>query len=98
MTALPFTGSIEFKLAIVAFDVRVVRKARADYAYAPPWPYCATQSGEECISDFQLEIALWVLAQPGSGGASRTSHRPAKRYWAPLSQLLTSGTLSTQVH
>ena len=28
MTAPPFTGSIDFKLAIGAFDVRVLRKAR----------------------------------------------------------------------
>jgi hypothetical protein len=33
MTVPPFTGSIDFKLAIGAFDVRVLRKARLTYAY-----------------------------------------------------------------
>jgi hypothetical protein len=33
MTMPPFTGSIDFKLAIGAFDVRVLRKARLGLVY-----------------------------------------------------------------
>ena len=36
MTAPPFTGSIDFKLAIGAFDVRVFRKARLTYRTRRP--------------------------------------------------------------
>jgi hypothetical protein len=97
MTTPPFTGSIDFKLAIVAFDVRVPRKARLTYAYMPDWPHCHVQSGIERSGEFQLEVGLSILALPRSD-KSRTSDIPAKRYWAPLSQLLTIGILSARVH
>ena len=97
MTALPFTGSIDFKLAIGAFDVRVVRKARVTYAYMPPWPYYHVQSGKERTGDLQLEVGLSVLALPRSD-RSRTPHIPAKRYWAPVGQLPTIGILSARVY
>ena len=97
MTAPPFTGSIDFKLAIGAFDVRVLRKARLTYAYMPAWSYYDVRSGTERSGEFQLEVGLSILALPRSD-RSRTSDIPAKRYWAPLGQLLTIGILSTRVH
>jgi hypothetical protein len=97
MTTPPFTGSIDFKLTIGALDVRVVRKARVTYAYMPAWPYYHVQSGKERSGDLQLDVDLSVLALPRSD-RSRTPHILAKRYWAPLGQLLTIGILSTGVH
>jgi hypothetical protein len=97
MTTLPFTGSIDFKLAIGVLDVRVLRKARFTYAYMPPWSYFDVRSGTERSGEFRLEVGLSILALPRSD-RSRTSDIPAKRYWAPLSQLLTIGVLSTRVH
>ena len=87
MTAPPFTGSIEFKLTIGAFDVRVLRKARITYAYMPAWSYYHVQSGTERSGEFQLR-----------SDESRTSDIPGKRYWAPVGQLLTIGILSTRLH
>ena len=97
MTALPFTGSIDFKLAIGVLDVRVLRKARLTYAYMPAWSFYDVRSGTERSGEFQLEVALSILALPRSD-RSPTSDIPAKRYWAPLGQLLTIGVLSTRVH
>jgi hypothetical protein len=97
MTAPPFTGSIDFKLAIGAFDVRVLRKARLTYAYTPAWAYYDVRSGTERSGEFQLELGLSILALPRSD-RSQTSDIPGKRYWAPLGQLLTIGILSTRVH
>ena len=97
MTTPPFTGSIDFKLAISAFDVRVLRKARLTYAYMPAWSYYDVRSGTERSGEFQLEVSLSILALPRSD-ESRTSDTPGKRYWAPLSQLLTIGILSTRLH
>ena len=97
MTMHPFTGSIDFKLAIGAFDVRVLRKARLTYAYMPAWSYYDVRSGTERSGDFQLEVGLSILALPRSG-RSRTSDMPTTRYWAPVSQLLTIGILSPRVH
>jgi hypothetical protein len=97
MTTATFTGSIDFKLAIGAFDVRVLRKARVSYTYTPAWPYYDGRSGKERSGDFQLDVGLSVLALPRSD-RSQTSDIPGKRYWAPLGQLLTIGILSTRVH
>jgi len=97
MTTPPFTGSIDFKLAIGAFDVRVLRQARLTYAYVPAWSYYDVRSGTERSGEFQLEVSLSILALPRSD-RSRTSDIPTKRYWAPLGQLLTIGILSTRVH
>jgi hypothetical protein len=97
MTMGPFTGSIDFQLSIGAFNVRVLRKARLTYAYTPAWPYYHVQSGKERSGEFQLEVGLSILTQPRSD-RSRTSDIPAKRYWAPLGQLLTIGIWSTRVH
>ena len=96
MTTAPFTGSIDFKLAIGAFDVRVLRKARLTYAYMPAWSYYDVRSGTERSGDLQLEVALSILALPRSD-RNRTSDISGKRYWAPLGQLLTTGILSTRV-
>ena len=38
MTEQPFSGSIEFKLGLRAFEQSVVRDASAIYAYTPAWP------------------------------------------------------------
>jgi hypothetical protein len=97
MKTAPFTGSIDFKLAIGVLDVRVLRKARLTYVYMPVWPYYDVQSGTERSGDFQLEVGLSILALPRSD-RRRTSDIPGKRYWAPLSQLLTIGILSARVH
>ena len=97
MTAPPFAGSIDFKLAIGALDVRVLRKARLTYAYMPAWSYYDARSGTERSGEFQLEVGLSILALPRSD-SSRTSDMPGTRYWAPLGQLLTIGILSTRVH
>ena len=64
MTAPPFAGSIDFKLAIGAFDVRVLRKARLTYAYMPAWSYYDVRSGTERSGEFQLEVRLSILALP----------------------------------
>ena len=97
MTVLPFTGSIDFKLAIGVLDVRVLRKVRLTYAYLPAWSFYDVRSGTERSGEFQLEVGLSILALPRSD-RSPTSDIPAKRYWAPLGQLLTIGVLSTRVH
>jgi hypothetical protein len=97
MTTAPFTSSIDFKLVIGAFDVHVLRKARLAYAYTPAWPYYDVPSGTERSGDFRLEVDLSILAQPRSD-RSRNSDIPTTRYWAPVSQLLTIGILSTRFH
>jgi hypothetical protein len=97
MTAPPFTGSIDFKLAIGAFDVRVLRKARLTYAYVPAWSYYEVRSGTERSGEFLLEVGLSILALPRSS-RSRTSDISGKRYWAPLGQLLAIGILSARAH
>jgi hypothetical protein len=97
MTAPPFTGSIDFKLAIGAFDVRVLRKARLAYAYTPAWSYYEVQTGTERSGEFLLEVGLSILALPRSD-RSRTSDKLGKWYWAPLGQLLAIGILSTRAH
>ena len=66
MTAPPFTGSIDLKLAISAFDVRVLRKARLTYAYMPAWSYFDVRSGTQRSGEFQLEVSLSILALPRS--------------------------------
>jgi hypothetical protein len=97
MTTPPFTGSIEFKLAIGAFDICVLRQARLTYAYVPAWSYYDVRSGTERSGEFQLEVALSILALPRSD-RSRKSDIQATRYWASASQLLTIGILSPRVH
>ena len=97
MTTLPFTGSIDFKLAIGVLDVRVLRKARFTYAYMPPWSYFDVRSGKERSGEFQLDVGLSILALPRSD-RSRNSDPPATRFWVPVSQLPTIGVLSTRVH
>ena len=97
MTARPFTGSIDFKLAIGAFDVRVLRKARLGYAYMSAWAYFDVRSGRERSGDVQLEVALSILALPRSD-RRRNSDIPTTRCWAPVSQLLAIGILSRRVH
>ena len=97
MTAPPFAGSIDFKLAIGAFDVRVLRKTRLTYAYMPAWSYYDVRSGTERSGEFQLEVSLSILPLPRTD-RSRNSDIPTTRYWAPVSQLLTIGILSRRVH
>ena len=97
MATAPFTGSIDFKLAIGAFDVRVLRKARLTYAYMPAWSYYDLRSGTERSGEFQLDVGLSILALPQSD-RSRNSDLPATRFWAPVSQLLHIGILSARVH
>jgi hypothetical protein len=63
----------------------------------PAWSYYDVRSDTERSGEFQLDVGLSILALPQSDG-SRTSEVPAKRYWAPLGQLLTIGILSTRVH
>jgi len=63
----------------------------------PAWSHYDVPSGTERSGEFQLEVGLSILALPRSD-RSRTSDIPAKRYWAPLGQLLTIGILSPQVH
>ena len=55
MAKPPFSRSIEFKLAIRAFDERVIRKARIIYTYTPPWPYYHAQSRRERDGQLQLD-------------------------------------------
>jgi hypothetical protein len=97
MITRPFAGSIGFKLAIGAFDKRVLRKARLTYGYMPAWSYYDVQSSTEQSGDFQLEVALSILALPRSD-RSGNSDIPTKRYWAPVSQLLAIGILGRRVH
>ncbi|MPZ36179.1 MAG: hypothetical protein GEV13_35410 [Rhodospirillales bacterium] len=92
MTYFPFTGSIEFQLSIKALGVSVVRQAHLDYAYVPDWSYFDLQAGDERTGVFQLDARLRVLARPQSG--TSPGKRSARRSWAPVSQLLTTGVLS----
>jgi hypothetical protein len=69
MTSLPFTGSIDFKLAIGVLDVGVLRKARLTYAYMPAWSYYDVRSGTERSGEFQLEAGLSILAYRNRTGA-----------------------------
>jgi hypothetical protein len=80
MTSLPFTGSIEFQLGFAALGVRVVRKARLDYAYEPDWPYLDARSGKERGGAFHSELKLSVLALPSR--RSSAGRPPVTRYWA----------------
>jgi hypothetical protein len=63
----------------------------------PAWSYYDVRSCIERSGEFQHEVSLSILALPQSDG-SRTLEVPAKRYWAPLGQLLTIGILSARVH
>jgi len=98
MTRPPFSGSIEFKLTIRAFDESVIRKALAIYAYTPSWPYYNTRSREERTGELGLNLELSVLAVPRSD-KNRTVPPPTKDpHWVPPDQLLTVGVLRTQVY
>ena len=59
MTEPPFSGSIEFKLTIRAFDKQVIRKALVNYTYTPTWPY------------YDVSLARNGTAMPNSSSASR---------------------------
>lgn len=98
MTEPPFSGTIEFKLAIRAFDERVIRKARAVYTYAPQWPYYNVQSRQECTAELRLDFVLTLLALPNSDRSRTDSPHTRKPYWVPFDQLLTVGVLRTRVY
>ena len=94
----PFSGSIEFKLTIRAFEKQVIRSAQVNYSYTPAWAYYDAQSREERIGVISLDFGLSLLAVPRSD-----RHRPFplltdEPYWVPVNQLLTVGVLRTQVY
>ena len=98
MTKPPFSGSIEFKLTIRAFDKQVIRKALVNYTYSPSWSYYDVQSRKERVGDAQLEFGLSLLAVPRSD-RNRSISPPSKEpYWVPVGQLLTVGVLRTQIY
>ena len=98
MTRPPFSGSIEFKLTIRAFDASVNRKALVTYTYTPTWPYYHVRSREERIGEFQLDLGLSVLAVPRSDKGRTAPPLANEPYWAPFGQLLMVGVLRTQVY
>ena len=51
MTKAPFSGSIEFKLTIRAFDKSVIRRAMVTYTYTPTWPFYDARSHKERSDD-----------------------------------------------
>jgi hypothetical protein len=94
----PFSGLIEFKLTIRAFDERVIRRARVDYTYTPTWPYYDARSREERAGSPCLDFGLSLLAVPRAD-RNRSPVPPNNQpYWVPVSQLLTAGVLRTQVY
>lgn len=94
----PFTGSIEFKLAIRAFDERVIRLARISYMYTPPWPYYCARSGKERVGPPKLDLGLTLLAIPRQDRKRSSSVTSREPYWVPLGQLLTVGVLRAKVY
>ena len=60
----PFSGSIEFKLTIRAFEKQVIRSAQVNYSYTPAWAYYDAQSREERIGVISLDFGLSLLAVP----------------------------------
>ena len=98
MAKAPFSGSIEFKLTIRAFDASVNRKALVTYTYTPTWPYYHVRSREERTGEFQLDLGLSVLAVPRSDSGRTAQPLANEPYWVPLSQLLMVGVLRTQVY
>ena len=63
MTKPPFTGSIEFKLTIRAFDEQVIRKAQVTYTYTPTWPYYDVRS-ETAMDGSSLAYRYWPYPGP----------------------------------
>jgi hypothetical protein len=98
MTPPPFSGSIEFKLSIRAFDASVNRKALVAYTSTLTWPYYHVRSREERTREFQLDLGLSVLAIPRSDEGRTAPPSANEPYWVPLSQLLMVGVLRTQVY
>ncbi|MPZ36176.1 MAG: hypothetical protein GEV13_35395 [Rhodospirillales bacterium] len=98
MTKPPFSGSIEFKLTIRAFDKQVIRKALVNYTYTPTWPYYDVQSRKERDGDARLEFGLSLLAVPRSDRNRSVSPPSREPYWVPVGQLLTVGVLRTQIY
>lgn len=97
MPMSPFSGSIEFKLTIRAFDVQVIRNAKVNYTYTPTWPYYHVRSREEQAGGPCLDFGLSLLAVPRSD-RNRSFSPTNKPYWVPVSQLLTVGVLRTKVY
>jgi hypothetical protein len=58
----PFSGSIEFKLTVRAFEKRVIRSAQINYGYTPAWPYYDAQSREKRTGVTSLDFGLSLLA------------------------------------
>jgi hypothetical protein len=98
MTKPPFSGSIEFKLTIRAFDKQVIRKAQVTYAYMPNWSYYDVRSRKEQDGESRLEFGLSLLAVPRSDRNRSTSPPSNEPYWVPVGQLLTVGVLRTQIY
>jgi hypothetical protein len=97
MTTPAFTRSIEFKIALIAFDRRTSRAVRVDYTYTPPWPYCAVPTGTECIGKSELNLGLVSVAVPR--WSRKSTQQPVSRepIWVPMGTLLT-GTFSARMH
>ena len=94
----PFTGSIEFKLAIRALDERVIRLARVSYTYTPPWPYYHARSHKEQTGTLRLDLGLTLLAIPRQDRKRNAPTESREPYWVPLGQLLTVGVLRAKVY
>jgi hypothetical protein len=98
MAKPPFSGSIEFKLTIRAFDERVIRNALVNYTYTPAWAYYDVRSRKERDGDPRLEFGLSLLAVPRSDRNRSPSPSSKEPYWVPVGQLLTVGVLRTQIY
>jgi len=98
MTKPPFSGSIEFKLTIRAFDTTVVRKAMVIYSYTPTWHYYHVRSRKEQAGDSHLDFGLSLLAIPRSDRNRTSSSSTKEPYWVPLGQLLAVGVLRTSMY
>jgi hypothetical protein len=72
MTQPPFSGSIEFKLTIRAFDKSVIRRAMVAYTYTPTWPYYHVRSeqNEPTMATSTSICRCWPSLEP-TGTRSR---------------------------
>ena len=98
MTKPPFSGSIEFKLTIRAFDVSVIRQAMAIYTYTPTWHYYDVPSRQERNGVGYLDFGLSLLAIPRSDRKRTAPSSTKEPYWVPVGQLLSVGVLRTSIY
>ena len=98
MTKPPFSGSIEFKLTIRAFDQSVIRQAMVNYPYTPAWSYYHVSSRQERTGDGHLDFGLSLLAVPRLDRNRTAPSFTKEPYWVPVGQLLAVGVLRSSIY